>query len=293
LRAAGPVFGGGPEARRVGGQRLVDEKKLVVGHPELELRVGDDDPPSESVFGGGFVEGDGRIAHLRRPLLPHDLRHPLEGDVLVVPSLLLLRRRRKDRLREAGGLREPLRQGEAAHLAVLLVFGPAGPGEISADDALDRKRLGLAAQHRAALQHLRVCACGSGKLAHIDGNHVIGNDLFEPPEPERGNAVQYLPFPRDPVGHHHVERGEPVGGHQEEPAVRFVDVPHLAAPEELHSREIRLHDRLKFHVRSLRQGIKGIILVHPKQGVQKVPAAVAFNPPGSCPVSWPSLPYAR
>ena len=45
LRAARLVRVRGPEARRVGRQRLVAEHELAVGvEAELELRVGDDDP---------------------------------------------------------------------------------------------------------------------------------------------------------------------------------------------------------------------------------------------------------
>src|SRR3970040_1037187 len=54
--------------------------------------------PLAEGMGGGLVEkaeDDG--AHLLRRLHSHKLRHPLEGDVLVVPSLLLLRGGRGDR----------------------------------------------------------------------------------------------------------------------------------------------------------------------------------------------------
>jgi len=41
--------------------------------------------------------------------------------------------------------------------------------------------------------------------------------------------VSTFPF-RDPVWHHHVERGEPVGGHEQKFPVHLVDVADLPRP---------------------------------------------------------------
>src|SRR4029453_4940995 len=63
LIAAGLVLVGGPEARGVGGEDLIDEDDLAVGQAaELEFRVGDDDPARGGVIGGLLVEGKRSLA---------------------------------------------------------------------------------------------------------------------------------------------------------------------------------------------------------------------------------------
>jgi hypothetical protein len=85
LRAAGLVRVAGPEARRVGRERLVAEDEGAVGvEPELELRVRDDDPGRAARGRRRPVEAAARPLDLREAALADELRSLLARDVLVV-----------------------------------------------------------------------------------------------------------------------------------------------------------------------------------------------------------------
>ena len=80
LRAAGLVLVGRPEARGVRREDLVSEDdRPVVGEPELELRVGDDDPRSSSGLGGGRVELDRDPLQLGEALVADERGRLLRG----------------------------------------------------------------------------------------------------------------------------------------------------------------------------------------------------------------------
>jgi hypothetical protein len=68
--AAFAVGVGRPEARRVRGQRFIDQMQRAGSiDAELEFGVGNDDAARRRVLGGGAVQGDGRVARLRRDRL--------------------------------------------------------------------------------------------------------------------------------------------------------------------------------------------------------------------------------
>src|SRR5207249_5496072 len=65
LAPAGRVPVGRPEARRVGRQYLVDHEQATVGRAaELELRIGDDDPPRRRVAAARLVQAEARTLEL-------------------------------------------------------------------------------------------------------------------------------------------------------------------------------------------------------------------------------------
>src|SRR5207245_3545410 len=116
LRAARRVAVPRPEARRVRGERLVDPHQLLSTHPELELRVCEDDPSLLGVRSRLLVDPQAEVADLRRAVRPDRPRHRLERDVLVVAALRL-RGGREDRRVEAIGLPQTRGQPDAAERA--------------------------------------------------------------------------------------------------------------------------------------------------------------------------------
>jgi hypothetical protein len=92
---------GRPKAGRVRGERLVPENQASVGgDPKLELRVGDDDPSGGGMLGGEAVQVERHALDLFESCRAHEFGCVCAGDILVV-TLLSLRRRREDRLRQA------------------------------------------------------------------------------------------------------------------------------------------------------------------------------------------------
>src|SRR5207302_155473 len=85
LRAAGLVLPGGPEARRVGRERLVaeNEPSLVVAS-ELELRVRDQDAARGRVLRREAVQLERDALQLLEEVGAHELRRLTAVDVLVV-----------------------------------------------------------------------------------------------------------------------------------------------------------------------------------------------------------------
>jgi hypothetical protein len=70
----------------------------------------------------------------------------------------------------------------------LLIFLPAGPGQITANYAFNRQRLGLAHDHRAAGEHFSIVCQLFRKLIEVRGDKVI-IDLIEAVEPEGGELI--------------------------------------------------------------------------------------------------------
>src|SRR5262249_13068202 len=98
LRPAGSVLVGRPEPGRVGRERLVGEyEAAVLVEPELELRVGEDDPEPSGAFGDVAVEAEREPLDLVVALLADELDAARPIDVLVVAGLGL-GRRSEDRL---------------------------------------------------------------------------------------------------------------------------------------------------------------------------------------------------
>ena len=119
---------------------------------------------------------------------------------------------RRSGLGEAGG--EPV----AADLARGPVVLPAGAREVAAHHALDRQHGEAAALRRAPVRPER--------------EEVVRADRAGAGEPERGEAGQHTPLVGDLGGQHDVERGDAVGGHEQQAVVaEGVQLAHLAASE--------------------------------------------------------------
>jgi hypothetical protein len=74
---------------------------------------------------------------------------------------------------------------------------------------------------------------------------MVGDDVAGAPEPEVRDLGQHPALLRDRVRQHHVERRQPVGGHdQHQVAVDRVDVADLAAVEQLEAGELGFEHRV-------------------------------------------------
>lgn len=93
-----------------------------------------------------------------------------------------------DRLGQLVGLLQAFRQLDAAHLAGLLVAGPAAAGDVAAHDALDGQHGQLTAHHAVAvelglLEELR-------HILHVHAQHVVGQQIAGVIEPELAHLGQ-------------------------------------------------------------------------------------------------------
>ena len=110
----------------------------------------------------------------------------------------------------------------------LPVLRPTGTGQIAPDDALHRQGFTLAHQHGAAFEQVFKRPAGRGKLLHLEAHQVVGGQVRQVPEPEGGQLGEDTALVGDGLGHHHVEGGDAVRGHQEQFVPQVVNVPHLA-----------------------------------------------------------------
>src|SRR2546421_78508 len=101
------ILVGRPETRRVRRERLVPEHEATtLVHPELELRVRDDDAARTRIFRCVAVQIERHAFDLVEACRVDQLERPFTVDVLVV-TRHRLRRRREDRFRQLRGLDEP------------------------------------------------------------------------------------------------------------------------------------------------------------------------------------------
>ena len=126
--------------------------------------------------------------------------------------------------------------GHPVDRALALVLLVGGAGQIAPDDALDGEHLGPAHEHRAAGQPVQASGQGGGawrELGDVGTDEVVGGEVGERLQPEGGHGREDPPLLRDGLGHDHVEGGDAVGGHHQQPVSSgVVELPHLARLEE-------------------------------------------------------------
>src|SRR5208282_6476021 len=84
LRLARRILSRGPEARGVGSQRFIDPDEFVSEEPELEFRVGDDDPVRRRVLGGAAIERETYFPQALGQRAADPGNRLLERDVFIV-----------------------------------------------------------------------------------------------------------------------------------------------------------------------------------------------------------------
>ncbi|SKZ00284.1 Uncharacterised protein [Mycobacteroides abscessus subsp. abscessus] len=114
---------------------------------ELELGVGQDDSAPCGEIGSPAVDVERRGAQGLGEVGADDICSLLEGDVLVMITLLRLGRGSEDRFRQLVGLMQTRREYDAAHRAGLVVVDETGPGQIAAGDAFDGNHRQLVHHH--------------------------------------------------------------------------------------------------------------------------------------------------
>jgi len=159
------------------------------------------------------------------------LRHLVERDVLVVTGLGL-GRGREEREGELLGFSKTRGKSEAADRARLLVVLEARSGEISAHHTLDGQRIGLSHDHRAALENRRMRPERSREVLDVRGDDVVRDRTLEELEPEERELIEDPALVGNPLGKHHVEGRQPVGGDDQKLRAEVIDVAHLAAAQE-------------------------------------------------------------
>ena len=232
----------GPEAGRIGRQGFVGQHHVAgFVEPELKLGVRQDDAARFGMLGGGGVKGDGEIAQLGGEFLADILGHFLHADCHVMIADGGLGGGREEDFVELGGILIALAEALAVHGALLAVFGPAGPREIAAHDALIRNDLQLAHEHRAILE-----------LGHgVEGRRVILDvcrdemrraEIGKLPEPEGGDAVEHFSLPGDAIVHNHIKGAQTIRHHNDHSVAEVVNVTHLPL-NLLHAGDFSFHQR--------------------------------------------------
>ena len=214
---------------------------------ELELRVGDDDAPGLRFGASELIERERDLFELLRSLRPERSRHIVLAHVHVV-SGFGFRRGGEERLFEPIREAHPFRQRDAADASRLLVLLPSRAVEISANHALEGNRRELADQHRPGSKLVLERLEPRGKTIEVPFDHVIRHDSTGALEPVQRELVQYLAFVSNARGKNDVERGDPIGGHDEKHSVDFVDVADLASRAELEPVETSIDDNVIAHL---------------------------------------------
>ena len=122
-------------------------------------------------------------------------------------------------------------QAHAADRPVFLVVAPPRAGQVAAHDPLDGQRLAAAAAHRATAQHVLVGGGHFGPGIDVVAQEVVGNHVGEQSKPEHRRRREHLPLAGDALVHHHVERGDAVGGDQQQVVAQRKDLANLARTE--------------------------------------------------------------
>ncbi len=219
-----------PEAAGVRSEHFVgDDDVALFIETELELGVGDDDALGTGVVRALVVQREGAVSQLlrilfalARELLLEDFDGLFIGDVLVMVTDLRLGGRGVDGFRQLVGLLQALRQFDAADGAVLAVALPAGTGDVTTDDGFDGKHGEFLAEHAVSVE-LRLTEV-LRHVVHIDADHMVRKDVFRQIEPEFGHLGQDGTLLRDFVLEDDIERGDAVGGNEDQCIAQVIDL---------------------------------------------------------------------
>ena len=219
-----------PEAGGIRGEHLVAQHHVaILVQTKLELGVGNDDAAGQGVLSALLVQGDGVVPQLggvlfavAGELLFQHLNAALVGDVLVVVADLGLGGGGVDGLRQLLGLLQTLGQLDAAHLAGLLVAGPAAAGDVAAHDALDGQHGQLAAQHAVAVElglpeELR-------HILHVHAQHMVGQQILGIVEPELAHLGEHGALFGHLVFQDDIKRRNAVGGNHDQAVAVVVNL---------------------------------------------------------------------
>ena len=170
--------------------------------------------------------------HLLSRFFSHLVHHLGKRNIFVVLSDGSFRGRRENGLFQSRGLLQTARQGDAADLAALAVFFPAGTDEIAAHDAFDRCGIRFFHEHGAAFQLVLVALTYGGELVDIGADEVVARDVFHRLEPIGGESGQDFALVGDFRREDDVEGGNAIGGDQQQTSSQIVNVSHLAFLEQ-------------------------------------------------------------
>ena len=131
-----------------------------------------------------------------------------------------------DRLGQLVGLLQAFRQLDAAHLAGLLVAGPAAAGNVAAHDALNGQHGQLAAHHAVAVE-LRLLE-KFRHILHVHAQHMVGQQITGVIEPELAHLGQNGALFGDLVFQDDIKRGNAVGSNHDEAVTVIIDLTNLA-----------------------------------------------------------------
>ena len=247
LAARLPLLGG-PEARAIRRENLVDENWLggVFQHAELELGIGQHDAAIERIVPRQAVEAQGLLLQPRHGFFADHRRALLEADVLVVAGFRL-GRRGEQWLWQTVAVGQIARQVDAAHLAAALIVLPAAASQIAPGDAFHRQYLGCAAEHHAPAELLALLGSQGRYVCGVRGDQVIVHHAGEVLEPELGDLREHHALAGRAVGQHHIEGADAIGGHDQQAAFaigqfHIVKIAHLAAAF-VGQGQVRLHNQ--------------------------------------------------
>ena len=229
-RDPGPVLRLRPVPRGIRCEDLVDQKNFPVSLPELELRVAENDPLGFCEFRAARVDLEAALDQNLRGLFPDEILHLRTRDVDIV-TVGRLGCGGEDRVRKFRGLFQTLRQRDAADRAGFLVVLPARPGQVSPDDAFDRKGFCFLRQRGATAQEVGVPTALLRHRSRIRRDQMVRRGA--PAEPELGQKVEDGSLVRNSVRQDDIERGDPVGRDNEELVSQVVHLPDFAAGQVL------------------------------------------------------------
>ena len=142
-----------------------------------------------------------------------------------------LRRRGEQRLREFVGFPQPCGERLRAHGALLLVFFPRRPGQVTAHDTFHGQWLGFLHDHAATGQDIHVGPARFGEFLGVHGPQVMRHQAAVLPqaiEPELRQLREHVAFAGDSLRQDHVKGRNTVACDQQQTVTQVVHVPHLA-----------------------------------------------------------------
>ena len=223
-----------PEAGGIRSQHLICKYNIsILVQSEFQLGIRDNDAPGERVIRASVIQGKGLVPQglcvlraVARELFLKNLHRALIGDILVVIADLSLGGRSVDRFGKFLRFLKSFRKPDPAYSSGLLVGSPAAAGDITTDDAFERKHGELLHLHGLAGELLR--AEVFGHIRRVHGDHVVRDQILGEIEPECGHPGEDGTLVGDLIFQDMIKGGDPVCRHHDQAVADIIYFSYFA-----------------------------------------------------------------
>ena len=180
---------------------------------EFKFGIGNDDAFARGVIGSTLIQSETHVTNLLGQFRTDALFHLIKADVFVVLAHIGFRSGREQRLRQLFGQLQTGGQLDAADFAGSLIVFPTRTDDVTAHNRFNQNRFEAFDHDRATAHLLDLIRRDHG--ARINAGQMIRHHVVQLREPKIAHLIEHFAFVRNRFVHHHIKRGQAIGGNHQ------------------------------------------------------------------------------